>query len=136
MKEENINNLIEKYRSGTTSLEEEQFLLENVNKLDAAIEASSVFIKMNKKEIPDNFNDKLWDSFEPKIKTKHKYSYKIFGAVASVAIFVTLAFYTFSNNEQSIEEKEFLLNEAKNMFVNNENIIFEDELIIVYTKQE
>lgn len=134
MKEENIKDLIEKYKLGSTTLKEEAYLFDNVNNKDDELGSWANFVKANKKVVPENFNEKLWNSFEPKIENKHNYRYKILGAVASVAVLITLTFFNFSNNNQSLEEKELLLNEAKNMFTSNESIIFEDELIIVYTK--
>ncbi|MFD2530093.1 hypothetical protein [Polaribacter marinaquae] len=136
MKEENIKNLVEKYKLGNTTLEEEAYLFDSVKNTEEGLGNWANFVKTNKKVAPNNFNDKLWNSFEPKIANKYSFRYKFFGAVASVAVLITLAFYSFSNNKQSIEEKELLLNEARSMFTDNETIIFEDELIIVYTKQE
>ena len=68
MKEETIKNLIEKYQSGTSSLEEESFLFDHINDEDSSISLWSDFVKNNKKEAPENFNNEQWKSFEKKIE--------------------------------------------------------------------
>ncbi|MDX6747377.1 hypothetical protein SHK09_11285 [Polaribacter sp. PL03] len=142
MREENIKNLIDKYKLGTSSLKEEQFLFDNVDKTDIGIEASSVFVKMNKKEIPDSFNDKLWDSFEEKtIKNSH-FRYHFLAVAASILLIVTLYISNLRESKLNYTDKVALLKEAQNMFLISEetlpieNIIIESDLVVVYTKTE
>jgi hypothetical protein len=140
MKEENIKNLIEKYKLGTSSLAEEQFLFDNIDKSDAAIEASSVFVKINKKEIPDNFNDKLWESFEEKTSNSNQFKYRFLAVAASLTLIITLFTGNIGGSKLNYGEKEALLNEAQMMFLNSEEtlpiqtIIVENDLIVVYTE--
>ena len=140
MKEGNIKNLITKYKLGTSSLKEEQFLFDNLDDSEPTIEATSVFIRMNKKEIPDNFNDKLWNSFEEKISSNNKYNF--LAIAASIALVFTLFISNQKESKLNYSDKVALLNEAQMMFLNSEetpsihNIIIESDLIVVYTKKE
>ena len=142
MGEDNINNLIKKYKSGTSSLEEEQFLFDNLDKLDSDIKATAVFVKVNRKEVPGNLNEKLWDSFDEKKKNPNKFKYHFIAIAASIALLFTLFISNQKGSKQSYSDKVALLNEAQMMFLNSEeapsihNIIIESDLIVVYTKKE
>ena len=141
MKEEHIKNIIEKYKLGTSSLEEEKTLLESDVIVDEPIRNLSTFIKNNKKEAPDNFNQKLWESFNKKIKKPNTFRLRLFSAAASIALIVSIFIYNNNKNEMPVSEKEALLNEAKRMFMaSNEeekyDVIFENELVVVYTKSK
>ncbi|PQJ80257.1 hypothetical protein [Polaribacter porphyrae] len=139
MKEEHIKNLIQKYKSGTTSLEQEKTLFETTDIPDNSIKKVSSFVKNSKKEVPENFNEKLWDSFEGKTKKSNKFNYGWLSVAASIVLIITLYMYSNKETEMTIAEKEALLNEAKAMFENekqeeNYKIILENELVIVYSK--
>jgi hypothetical protein len=142
MKEVNIKNLITKYKLGTSSLKEEQFLFDNLDDSEPAIEATSVFSKMNKKEIPDNFNDKLWADFEEKNFRKNRFRIGILSAAASIILIFSLYMSNLGESKLTTSDKVALLNEAKQMFSDAEetliihNIIIESDLIVVYTKVE
>lgn len=142
MKEEHIKDLIKKYKSGTSSLEEEQILYDNSNNANASIQMISSFVKKNKKETPKNFNNKLWESFEKKTNKTKKLRIGLFSAAASIILIISFYISINSKNEMTPNEKEVLLSEAKSMFedVSQEqiihNIIIENELIVVYTKTE
>ena len=140
MREDNINNLIKKYKSGTSSLEEEQFLFDNLDKLDSDIKATAVFVKVNRKEVPGNLNEKLWDSFDEKKKNPNKFKYHFIAIAASIALLFTLFISNQKGSKQSYSDKVALLNEAKSMFKDTKesltihNIIIESDLIALYTK--
>lgn len=141
MKEELMNNLIEKYKSGLTSLEEEKTLFESDAITDKSIQKLVTFIKKTKKQAPENFNEKLWDSFEEKTKKPNKYRIGLISAAASLALILSIYMSNNNSNELTIGEKEALLKEAKSMFLatNEEakyDVVFENELVVVYTKSE
>jgi len=140
MKEENIKNLITKYKLGSSSLKEESFLFENVNDSETAIKTVATFVKKNKKVAPDNFNNDLWKSFDKKTTQKNRFKIGLISAAASILLISTLYINTISDNGLSYGEKEALLNEAKNMFTKQEvqpiSVLIESDLIIVYTKIE
>jgi hypothetical protein len=142
MSEENSNDIIKKYKSGTSSLEEEKLLFNTNDESEASIKIWSAFVKKNKKEAPENFNNKLWESFEEKTKRSNKFKTGILSAVASIALIFSLFIYNNNQNTLTETEKQALLNEAKNMFIkaDEEKVMYrkilENELVIVYTKTQ
>ncbi|MCG1037351.1 hypothetical protein [Polaribacter sargassicola] len=142
MSEENIKNLMDKYKSGTSSLEEEKELFDNVNESEPEIKTWASFVKKNKKVAPDNFNDKLWESFDKKTSKNNRFKIGLISVAASVLFISTLFMNNIKNESLSNEEKEALLNEAKNMFIEFDkskpkyNVLVESDLLIVYTKTE
>jgi len=140
MKEENIKNLITKYKLGSSSLKEEALLFDNVDDSETAIKAVATFVKKNKKVAPDNFNNDLWKSFDKKTTQKNRFKIGLISAAASILLISTLYINNISDNGLSYGEKEALLNEAKNMFTEQEvqpiSVLIESDLIIVYTKIE
>ena len=139
MKEKNINKLTEKYEVGASTLQEEQFLFDNAENSESGIEAWSTFVKRNKKEAPENFNDKLWNSFQNRINKQRRFKIRIISAAASVLLIIALSIGSLIQKELSNNKKEALLNQALSMFADSEqeitmeNIIYEDEIIIIYT---
>ncbi len=139
MKEDEIERLIEKYKEGNSTLNEEQFLFDHIKNSEASLEAWSTFIKNNKKETPNNFNDTLWESFQNNKTGKRKRFVGIISAVASVILLISLYIASTKEKELSYSEKEDLLNQALNMVSNSEpseiqqSIIYENEMIIIYT---
>ncbi|MBT8243633.1 MAG: hypothetical protein HKP48_06600 [Winogradskyella sp.] len=139
MKKEHIKDIFEKYKNGETSLKDEQFLFENVSELDSSLANWITSKKENKKEIPENFNEKLWKSFEKKTQPKNRLVKRVLLVAASITLFFSLYIKNQQESTQTLWEKEALLIDAKSMFPETEQntnleIIFEDELITVYTK--
>ncbi len=139
MKEDEIERLIEKYKEGNSTLNEEQFLFDHSKNSEPSLEAWSTFVKNNKKETPNNFNDTLWESFQNKKIGKRKRFVRIISAAASVILLISLYIASPKQKEVSYSEKEDLLNQALNMVYNSEpseiqqSIIYENEMIIIYT---
>lgn len=138
MKKEHIKVIFEKYKNGQTSLEEEQFLLENANDLNSPLSHWVSFKKETKKKVPENFNETLWQSFDKKTKPKIKLVKRVLLVAASIVLLVALFPRNNQENTQSFWEKEALLLEAKSMFSEieknkNQDIVFEDDLITIYT---
>lgn len=142
MKEKKIEKLIEKYEAGASTLHEEQFLFDNAENSHSMIEAWFTFVKHNKREAPENFNDTLWDSFQNRTIRKRRFKIGIMSAAASVILIIALFIGNPGQKKISYIEKEALLNQALNMFVSAEqvqaqyNIIYESDLIIIYTTTE
>ena len=139
MKEKKIEKLIEKYEVVASTLQEEQFLFDNAENSKSWIEAWSTFVKRNKKEAPENFNDKLWNSIQNRIIKERRGKMRIISAAASVLLIIALSIGNLIQKELSNNEKEALLNQALSMFADSEqeitmeNILYEDEIIIIYT---
>lgn len=139
MKEEKNENLIEKYKAGASTLHEEQFLFDNAEKSKSTIEAWATFVKRNKREAPENLNGTLWESFQNRKIRKRRIITGIISAAASVILIIALFIGNAGQEKLSYSEKEAFLNEALNMFAGIEqtqtqqNIIYENDLIIIYT---
>lgn len=142
MNEENINNIIQKYKVGETSLVEEKMLFDSVPASEEQLKSLGTFVKKNTISVPENLNDKLWDAFDKKTKKPNKFKLRLFSAAASIALMFSVVFYNSNKNELSESEKEALLNEAISMFENanqtnqNQKVILENDLVIVYTETE
>lgn len=139
MSEETIKNIIQKYKAGESSLEEEKHLFNSEEKMEKPFKIWSSFVIQNQNEIPENLNEKLWISFEEKTKRKSKFKITVLSAAASIVFL--LSFFFYNNNQSKLKEieKAALLEEAKRMFNNTDNEemytkLLEDELVIVYIK--
>jgi len=142
MSEESNKDIINKYKSGTSSLEEEKWLFNSPEKMEEPLKIWADFVMQNQKKAPKNFNNKLWESFEEKTKKSNKFKIAILSAAASIALIFSLFIYSKDQNTLTETEKQALLNEAKNMFKQADNKkvmyrkILENELVIVYAKTQ
>lgn len=141
MNEETIKNIIQKYKAGESSLDEEKILFNSVKKTEESIQTWASFVKKSRIISTENLNEKLWKSFEKKTKKLNKFRLGILSAAASIALIFSIFIYNNHQNELSESEKSALLEEARNMFVDENKQqdiyqkILENELIIVYTKE-
>lgn len=142
MKDKPIEQLIEKYESGLSSKEDELYLIEHLDESTHELNPWFQFVKHHKTKTSENFNEELWESFENKTQSKRKLILGMLTAAASVLLFLALFL---GNNKQetlSYEEKAALLNQAKNMLtkqkqgIAQQDIIYEDQNIIIYTTTE
>ncbi|MEL7268313.1 MAG: hypothetical protein AAGL34_01920 [Bacteroidota bacterium] len=142
MKESKLKKLLEAYKAGETTLEEEQFLLEQTKEAEPSWEAWSTFIENNKIATPKDLNDRLWESFEPKTRSRRNKFVVMLSAAATVLVLVALAMGNLGQDELSYSEKEALLNEALELFpetteeVTEREVIYENEMITVYTASD
>ena len=142
MKEDKTKVLFKKYKEGNTTLKDEQYLFDNAIDTEPSLDAWSTFIKNNKTEIPNNFNDTLWESFQNKKNRKRKIFAGIMSTAASVILFTSLFIANQKQEELNYSEKEVLLSLAKEMLSNSDlkvieqNIIYENEMVIIYTAKE
>lgn len=142
MKEDEISKLIEKYKEGESTLEEEQFLLDHVDESEPSLKLWSTYMKNNKIEVPKHFNDSLWKSFEKQKTKRRKMFIGTIAAAASVLLLISLFITKSTNDELDYAEKEALLHQALLMVSDSDtnetqqNIIFENEMIIIYTSTE
>ncbi len=142
MKERNIKNLLQEYFEGDTSLDQEQSLFGLLQDTDSSVNAWATFVKKNKIEPSEDFNDTLWKSFQHEKKRTQNLRIFIMSVAASALLFVSFFAVNWGQQELSYAEKEALLNQALNMFPESDpddidrNIIYENEMIIVYTSNE
>ena len=84
----------------------------------------------------------MWESFEPKTRSRRKKVVVMLSAAATVLVLVALAMGNLGQKELSYSEKEALLNEALELFpetteeVTEREVIYENEMITVYTASE
>jgi hypothetical protein len=142
MKDKNIKHLIDKYETGYSSLDEEKTILTSVEEPDSELNPWFKFVKRKKTQSPEQFNEELWKKFEPKTNSTRKLLIGTISAAASVLLVLSLYFNNSdSQQKMSYEEKAALLNEAIEMASNqedkivNQDIIYEDNTIIIYIKQ-
>ncbi|GAL88415.1 hypothetical protein JCM19538_2928 [Jejuia pallidilutea] len=133
---------MEKYEAGNSTLEEEQILFETADASTPKLKALGAFKKAHKKAPPKGFNDTLWTSFEGKTSRKRRFSVVMLSAAASVVVLIMIAIYSLQPKTLSYAEKQALLDEALSMFPETEqiqraqHILYEDDLVIVYTSPE
>lgn len=139
MKDDEIEKLIEKYKDGNTTLSEEQLLFDDAKALNPSLQAWSTFVKNNKIETPNNFNDDLWKAFQNRKNRKRKITFGMMSAAASIVLLLSIFTGVTKDKAQSYTEKEALLNEAIEMVsnydseVNQQHIIFENDMVIIYS---
>jgi hypothetical protein len=142
MKEETMNRLIEKYKNGETSLQEEETLFKHVKEDQTALKILGNFRINNQIKTPHNLNERLWESFDKKKGKNNSFKIGFFSVAASIVLLVSLYVGNLNRNKLSNGEKQALLNEAKNMFLEAEvhktaqYIILESDLIVVYTRSK
>lgn len=142
MNEKEIEKLTKKHEAESSTLHEEQFLFDNVENSHSIGEAWTTFVKRNRIEAPEDFNDKLWKSFEKRTVRKHRFKIRIISVAASIILIIALSIGNFGQKELSYNEKEVLLNQALGMFaepeqeIAQESILYEDEIIIIYASLE
>jgi hypothetical protein len=143
MQDKKIKNLIEKYEAGESSLEEEKFLFDNAGDSGGTLVAWSTFVKNNKKTAAANFNETLWESFERQRNKKRRLIIGALSAAASIVLItVSLFISNTQENELSYNEKAALLQESLEMFASvdgaqlEQDIVFENDLIVIYTTSE
>ena len=91
---------------------------------------------------PKKFNENLWDSFQHKTNNRSKIITLISSIAASLLLFISLIVFSTGQKNLNYEQKKVLLEEALDMFPKQEqtvierNIIYENEMIVVYTTLE
>ncbi len=138
MNREQTDKLLEKYEQGLTSVEEEKQLFAHPE--DSGIDHQVWFQYVNhqKKEVPNDLEDTVWSSIQTR---KKKWLIRTISMAASVALLVSLFLTTnpWQKKEMSYEEKAALLEEALAMCAEKKQtiereILYEDELLIIYTQ--
>ncbi len=138
MNEEHIKHLMKRYNEGDSSQKDEKYLIENRNKLNIKEKTIFDFIQQNKIVTPANFNETQWESFTTKQKQKKRNRYSYISIAASILIVVSVFLFKPFDQEMDIAEKQALLNEALLMLgpveeETTQTILYEDELVIIYT---
>lgn len=151
MSREKIEKLSEKYVAGDSSLSEEQFLCDNAQSVESPLKPWLTFVNQNRSRASFGFREDIWQTIQEKRSKKRRMVVGVFAAAASILLL--LGIFVFHPIQQEVRQnkKEQLLTEALNMFeapnetASNESgretakeaaLIYEDEMIIIYTASE
>jgi len=139
MSEREFEELMAKYLAGETTLEEEAHLFTN-NTEHQESEPWFSYIQLKRRKAPAHLKSKLLATFDAQKLKRRRFLVNISSLAASIALFVAISIGYTSNEQKSYKEKEALLKEALSMFpAENEpsakqKIIYEDDLVIIYTE--
>lgn len=142
MNREQVDELLEKYEQGLASQEEMDLLMEQFEDSRSGPGVWFNFLRLQKKKAPENLNHQVWSTIQSQEKNKNRKITLFISAAASLAILISLIFISPSlrnQKEMTYEEKAAKLEEALSLISeNNEQadrkIIYEDEIILIYTE--
>ncbi len=142
MNREQVDELLEKYEQGLASQEEMDLLMEQFEDSRSGPGVWFNFLRLQKKKAPENLNHQVWSAIQSQEKNKNRKITLFISAAASLAILISLIFISPSlrnQKEMTYEEKAAKLEEALSLISeNNEQadrkIIYEDEIILIYTE--
>ena len=140
---ENIEELIKKYETGESSLAEETFLTDHNEKINTVHKPWFKFIQRNRQTVPQELSASVWEAVQSKRSSRRRLNIGIISAAASVVILLSVFVFNSEKNKLSYHEKEAMLNEALSMFNNEttanqtvQNVLYEDNMIVIYMDQE
>jgi len=142
MNREQVDELLKKYEEGLASQEEMDLLMEQFEDSRNGPGAWFNYLRLQKRKAPENFNSQVWSAIQSQKKQKNRKMTLFISAAASIAILITFIFISPSlrnQKEMSYEEKAAKLEEALSLFSEhneraNREIIYEDEIIVIYTE--
>ncbi len=142
MNREQVDELLEKYEQGLASQEEMDLLMEQFEDSWTGPGVWFNYLRLQKKKAPENLNYQVWSAIQSQEKKKNRKITLFISAAASLAILISLIFISPSlrnQKEMTYEEKAAKLEEALSLISeNNEQadrkIIYEDEIIVIYTE--
>jgi len=136
MKKEQLNKLLELYKEGKTSRDEEKTLKEYYRK-DLDKNAWFNYISDNSKTIPEELEQSLNQSLEKRQQSARTIRRTLISAAAIALLLVsTFVFKPWLRNGQMSKAQIIAtLNEVNELFIEEpEEIIYEDEALVIYLK--
>jgi hypothetical protein len=133
-----IDELMQKYEEGTSSLHEEQILFNNTSD-EPARKVWSDYKRMSKVKAPKNLTDTVMQSIQSKETQQRKLRIGIVSVAASIMLLLSFSLYTKRVERFNYMEKEALLEEALSMLSEDApekikmNVLYEDNSIIIYS---
>jgi len=142
MNREQVDILLMKYEQGLVSQDEMDLLMEQFEDSRSGPGVWFNFLRLQKKKAPENLNHQVWSAIQSHVKKKNRRVTLIISAAASLAILISLIFITptlRNQKEMTYEEKAAKLEEALSLISEHNNqanreIIYEDEIILIYTE--
>jgi len=143
MKGEQKDKLLESYRQGKSSLEEEKMLREGNRDINAPEAEWLRFADQNRKEAPFNLEKEIIHALKKTRGAKRRLYTLLSSSAAIVIIVVSLTLLKpWKRTEMEYERKVALYQEALEMVESaepesiNKEILYEDEIIIIYLETE
>ncbi len=133
MDEQKQNELTEKYLNATSTLQEEEELFNTDSP-----EAWATFVQKQKKRIPEGLEREVMSAIGKKAKSKRRFLNRTLPIAATVALLLSFLFIPSKEKEMTYEQKVELLEQALSGFqekgnpIPERNVIYEDELLVVY----
>jgi len=142
MNREQVDELLKKYDEGLASQEEMDLLMEQFEDSRNGPGAWFNYLRLQKKKAPENLHNQVWSAIQSQEKKKNRKIIWIFSAAACLALLISIIFISpslRSQKEMSYEEKAAKLEEALSLISENKKqaprkIIYEDEIIVIYTE--
>jgi hypothetical protein len=142
MKKEYMDKQLEIYEQGLSSVDEERELVSLLGDSEKGSNSWFKYIDQHKKIAPQNLESNIWSTIQSKEQRKRRKLFRISSVAASVILAVSLFFtldiryqdeMSYSEKMAALEEALALISEAPKKPV-LEEILYEDEIIIIYLK--
>ena len=142
MNREQVDELLNKYEQGLASQEEMDLLMEQFEDSRSGPGVWFNYLRLQKRKAPENLHNQVWSAIQSQEKKKNRKITWFISAAASLAILISLIFISPSlrnQKEMSYEEKAAKLEEAQSLLSEHNGqtdrkIIYEDEIILIYTE--
>lgn len=128
--------LVKKYFAAESTLSEEKRLF-NSKTQTKGNEEWSTYIRQKRKKAPFDLKDTIWEAIQTR-KRKQQRFHMTLSIAAAIGIFMIAYISTPKDKNMSYERKSAILKEALSMFLDpttttvTQNIIYEDDLVIIY----
>ncbi|MEQ8554509.1 MAG: hypothetical protein RIC06_14785 [Cyclobacteriaceae bacterium] len=136
MNKKHMDEILNKYMAGESTLKEEKELLK-VDHADPEIADWSMFAKAKRINTPDGLQDEILTRIQARTK-RRRWLYASTGIAATIVLILAVMFEPQERGLMSENEKQVLLSEVLSMFPEAETvdskkeILYEDELIVIY----
>ena len=129
--------LIEKYLTAESTLEEEDKLFASENQ-HHGIRDWFKYVKQKRRKTPSTLKDSVWAAIQTRKKEKQRFIIRLSGVAASITLFIAVFTYPTVNVQSDFNEKEAILNEALSMFSDEQSVpekqvvLYEDDMVVIY----
>lgn len=142
MNREQVDELLKKYEQGLASQEEMDLLMEQFEDSRTGPGVWFNYLRLQKRKAPEDFNKQVWSAIQTHEKKKKRKTLLFISAAASLAILISIILISPSlrnQKEMTYEEKAAKLEEAQSLLSEHNGqadrkIIYEDEIILIYTE--
>ncbi len=135
MDEQKRKELTKKYLSASSTLKEEELLMNDPHN---TLGDWATFVRNEKSEVPMNLGKDVMQAIGKKTNSKRIFLFRAVSVAAAFALLLSFLFIPSRENEMTYEEKVEMLEQVLSGFSTETNVIadsdviYEDELLIVY----